>query len=317
MTMLAFQLERVAQRNRRVIALDAITLSQEAGRILGIVGLAGSGKTTLVRLIAGLDKPTAGLVSVLGGSPQQATIRSQIGIALKPQLLDPRLTCEAILVQLGRLKGFRPRASQQMSEQLLDDLGLLAHADSRIRDLPDASCHLLCAGISLVGTPKLLLLDDALDHLDDMGSSLLASILRNGASQGSTVVIASRPSEKLGNLCDDIALLHEGSLVGKSAPEVICSSLRGLLFKYQLQGDQTQNLSGKDSGVHFTGTCTEVLAERDISEQMAKTRVGREMTEIDPTLEEACLWILRNPKAIAARSKLWKQDHAAQQPTAG
>jgi ABC-2 type transport system ATP-binding protein len=310
MTMPAFQLHHVTRQYRSKVALQSLTLSQEAGHILGIVGLAGSGKTTLMRLIAGLDKPTAGLVSVLGGSPQQASLRTQIGIALKPQLLDPMLTCEATLVQLGRLKGFSLKASQQMSEQLLDDLNLSAHAGILIRDLPDSSRHLLCAGISLVSTPKLLLLDEALDDLDDMDFSVLATILRNRASQGSTVVIASRPSEKLGTLCDDVALLHEGSLIGATTPAVIRSSLRGLLFKYRLEGDQTQTLVYEDCDVRFTGMCTEVLAESDISEQIATTCIGCEITEIDPTLEEACQWILRNPEAIAARSKLW--DHQAE-----
>jgi ABC-2 type transport system ATP-binding protein len=307
MTMPAFQLDHLTRQYRNKVALHRLTLSQEAGHILGIVGLAGSAKTTLMRLLAGLDKPTSGLISVLGGGPQRANIRTQIGTAIKPQLLDPMLTCEATLVQFSRLRGFPLKASHQISEQLLDELNLLAHAGILIRDLPDSSHHLLCAGVSLVGTPTLLLLDDALDDLGDIDFSVLASILRNRASQGSTVVIASRYATGLNGLCDNIALLHKGTLIGKSTPEVICSSLRGLLFKYRLEGDQTQNLGWEDCDVRFTGTCTEVLAEREIVEQMAVTQGSGEITEIEPSLEEACLWILRNPEAIAARSKLW--DH--------
>lgn len=305
MTTPGFQLTHLTHRYRGRIALHSLTLSQEAGHVLGIVGLAGSGKSTLMRLIAGFDKPTAGRVSVLGERPQQATIRMQIGIALAPQLLDPMLTCRATLVQLSRLKGFPRKASEQISEQLLDDLNLAPHAESLIRKLSDSSRRLLCAGTSLIGTPKLLLLDEALNDLDDKDVSVLASILRNRASQGSTVVIASRTSKNLDDLCDDIALLHEGALIGATTPAVICSSLRGLLFKYRIEGDRTHCLSGEDCEVRFTGAYTEVLAEHDINEQMAETCVGYEITEIDPTLEEACLWILNHPEAIAARSKLW------------
>ena len=84
MTTPAFELERVTRRHGGNIALDQFSLSQEMASILGVVGLPDSGKTTLIHLIAGLDKPTAGLISVLEGSPLQASIRARIGVGFKP-----------------------------------------------------------------------------------------------------------------------------------------------------------------------------------------------------------------------------------------
>ncbi len=312
MTQTAFNLERVTRRYKGNTALDRFSLSQEAASILGGVGHAGSGKTTLIHLIAGLDKPTAGLISVLEGSPLQSSIRAQIGIALKPQLLDSELTCQSTLVQFGRLKGFSLKTSRQVSEQLLDELGLGSEAAALVGDLSDSSRQLLCASTTLIGEPKILLFDDTLGDLNEADQSVLAAILRSKALQGCTVVIASRTSAMMGDFCDDIALLHEGTLLGKGMPREICASLRGLLFKYQVCNSQPILLDWEGVVARFTGTCTEVIADHDIAEQLALHYAGSPIAEIDPTLEEACDWILRHPEAIATRSRLWGQDNLSQ-----
>ena len=309
MTELAFKLERVTRRHRGNIALDQFSLSQELARILGVVGLPDSGKTTLIHLIAGLDKPTAGLISVLEGSPLQASIRAQIGVALKPELLDPALTCQETLIEFSRLKGFSLKASRRMAAQLLDELKLASESATLIGELSTSSRHLLCASIALIGEPQILLFDDALDDLNEADQSILAAILRNRASQGNTVVIAGRCAGIMGDLCDDIALLHQGTLLGKGTPKEICASLRGLLFKYRVGDAQPVLLDWEGVTVRFTGACTEVLADHDIAGQLALHCDGSAITEIDPTLEEACDWILQHPEAIATRSKLWGQDN--------
>jgi len=312
MTKPAFELERVTRRHRRSIALDQFSLSQEVGSILGLVGLPDSGKTTLLHLIAGLDKPTAGLISVLEGSPLQSSIRARIGVALTPQLPDPTLTYQETLIEFSRLKGFSLKVSRKMAVQLLDDLKLASETSSLVGELSASSRQLLCAGTALVGEPEILLFDDALDDLNEADQSILTAILRNRASQGSTVVIASRCAGIMGDLCDDIALLHQGTLLGKGTPKEIRASLRGLLFKYRVGNSQPILLDWEGVTARFTGTDTEVLAGNDIAEQLALHCDGSSITEIDPTLEEACAWILRNPDAIAARSKLWGRSNSNQ-----
>jgi len=111
MTQQAIELRRVTRRFGREMAVDCLSLTQEKGRILGLVGLPDAGKTTLIHLVAGLEKPTAGHVQVLGGSPLAAPIRARIGFAPNPQLLDPSKTPKEILYHLSRLKGSVPSVS--------------------------------------------------------------------------------------------------------------------------------------------------------------------------------------------------------------
>ena len=309
MTELAFKLERVTRRHRGNIALDQFSLSQEMASILGVVGLPDSGKTTLIHLIAGLDKPTAGLISVLEGSPLQASIRAQIAVGLKPELLDTALTCQETLIEFSRLKGFSLKASRRMAAQLLDELKLASESATLIGELSTSSRQLLCASTALIGEPMILLFDTTLSDLNEADQSVLAAILHARASHGCTVVIASRAAAMLEDLCDDIALLHEGTLLGKGTPKEICASLRGLLFKYRVGDDQPVLLDWEGVTARFTGACTEVLADHDIAEQLALHCNGSTMAEIDPTLEEACDWILQHPEAIATRSKLWGEDN--------
>ena len=308
MTKPAFKLERVTRRDKRNTALDQFSLSQPVASILGLVGLPDSGKSTVIHLLAGLDKPTAGLLSVLEGSPLQASIREQIGVSLRPELLDPALTCHVTLVEFSRLKGFSQEVSRQLSEQLLDDLKLASDTATLVGELSTSSRQLLCASTALIGEPEILLFDDTLDDLNKADESILADILRDRASQGCTAVIASRAVAIPEDLCDDIALLHQGTLLGKGTPREICSNLRGLLFKYWIGGDHTEGLDWEGVTTRFAETCTEVLAGHDIADRLALHCGGSPITEINPTLEEACNWILRHPKSIAARSKLWGQD---------
>ena len=305
MTQSAIELKQVTRRFRRGTALDHISCSQETGRILGLVGLPGSGKTTLIYLIAGLDKPTAGHVRVLGGNPLQAPIRARISLASDPQLLDPSLTIEETLVYFSRLKGFSRKESNRISEQLLDELELGDKAALPVGELSNSSRLLVCAGVALIGDPELLLFDGSFDDLEDTDLSRLQSILRRRTTQGRTIVLAGRCFAVLGEICDEIALLHEGRLLAKATKEEICASVRGLLFKYLVQNAHPVTLDQEGIEVRFTGSATEVLCDHSVAEQLAHRFPADAVEEIQPTFEEACLWILRNPEAIAARSKLW------------
>lgn len=315
MTKPAFKLKRVTRRDRRNTTLDQFNLSQQESSILGLVGLPNSGKSTVIHLLAGLDKPTAGLISVLEGSPLQASIRSRIAIALDSRLLDLTTPAGDTLFQISRLKGLSLKVSRQLSEQLLDDLRLTSDTATLVGDLSTSSRQLLCAGTALIGEPEVLLFDDALDDLNEADQSILAGILRSRASQGCTAVIASRPLAMLEDLCDDIALLHQGTLLGKAAPGEICASLRGLLFKYEIDGDQTQSVDWQGVEARSTGTCTHVLSEHDILDKLLIRFSDGAITEITPNLDEACSWILRHPEAIATRSRMWGQVSSGLNPT--
>jgi len=134
---------------------------------------------------------------------------------------------------------------------------------------------------------------------------MLEIILRRRATQGDTIVIADQCLAELGAICDDIALLHQGRLLGKASPEDIRVSVRGLLFKYLVQDSHRVPINWEGVETRFIGTTTEMLADHDVAEQLALHFAGTPVAEIQPTFEEACLWILRNPESIAARSKLW------------
>lgn len=304
----AFELKHVTRRFGRKTAVDRVSLSQHAGTILGLAGLTGSGRTTLLLVLAGLVKPTAGQVQVLGGSPLTASIRARIGYAPETDILDSSLTIGENMVGFGRLKGFSRQASQQVTGQLLEEL--LLESARPVAELSASSRQVLCAGVALIGNPDLLLLGGTLDNLAEADLSLLQSVFRDRAARGRTIVIAGHDLPELGSTCDSIALLHQGSLLGKATPEEIRASVRGLLFKYLISGPHPVLLDLQGIETRFTGSSTEVLADQDIADLLDQQFGANTVEEVEPSFEEACLWILRNPEKISARSRMWEQGNS-------
>ncbi len=314
MSTMVFRLERVTLRQRQANVLDSISLTQRAGTILGVTGFSDSGHSALVHILAGLAKPTSGRVSVLLGSPLQASVRKDLGLALRPEHLDREATAEEALFGWCRIKGFASREAARMTDALLKELPLAS--TSAVGDWPQTRIRLLCVSAALVGNPKLILLEDAFDDLEPSDQDVLASMLRERASQGATVVLANRPTAAWASCCDRIALMDRGCLLGAGTPEEIRTSLAGLLFKYEIKGHWIDSMPEADNlHIQTTDSGATILADRDISDLMAHHDAWKTAVQIKPTFEEACLWILRNPKAIATRSKLWNQDPLGEAPT--
>ena len=188
--------------------LADVDLTVGAGEFVALTGASGCGKTTLLRLLAGLEEPTSGIVRVLGQSPSEACRRRQIGVAFQhPALVPSRTALENVRLTLEIVGRDRDRPSADPAK-LLEDFGLgkfLHHYPHQLSGGMRQRVNIACA---LVHSPRLLLLDEPFGALDELTRASmmdwLADILRR---TGQTAVLVTHNIEEAVCLSDRIAVL--------------------------------------------------------------------------------------------------------------
>ena len=203
-----------AYRDRLV--LKHIDLSLMPGRTLGLIGPNGGGKTTLIRLLAGLTQPTRGEIRVAGMSPRDAAARGDV-LGYLPQLprLETRLPLtlrQTVRLGLAGRTGMLRSASQDdlaFVEHLLDAVGLAEDAEEPIGSLSGGQLQRMLIARALAPRPSLLLLDEPTTGIDAPAQDRFIALLRELKAQlNLTIVLASHDLHAVGELCDHVACLN-------------------------------------------------------------------------------------------------------------
>lgn len=220
--------ERVLRvNNLRGWTLRGVTLEARSGRVLGIAGLAGSGRTELLRLIAGVERPRGGTVE-LGGRDitGNSVARSMAaGVALVPEerrrqglVMNANIMTNIALGSLKALSGggiMRPRRERELAQQQADELQIRATSVSQdVAELSGGNQQKVVLAKYMARRPRVLLLDEPTRGIDVGTKSEIYHVIRQLSAQGVAVVVVSSEISELLGLADDIAVLHEGLLAG-------------------------------------------------------------------------------------------------------
>jgi ABC-2 type transport system ATP-binding protein len=192
------------------VAVDALTAAVRPGRVTGLLGPDGSGRTTILRCILGLTRPTSGTAVVLGQRYRQLPrpLR-QVGALVGDGVGRPNRTAYAHLRALAQANGLPRRRVDEVIE--LVGLGSVAH--ERVRTLPYAGGRRLGLAVALLGDPDVLLLDEPLTGLGPGGVRMVRELLRGFADEGRTVLVSGHPSSGLEETADHLVVLDRGRLL--------------------------------------------------------------------------------------------------------
>ena len=161
---------RQSYRSRQgdVHALDGLDLIAPAGSVTALLGPNGAGKTTFVKAVATLLRPTSGNLRVKGidALARPRDVRRIIGLAGQTAAVEPALTGRENLVMIARLFGHERSAAQNAAQVVLEEIGLVDDSDRVVKGYSGGMRRRLDLGASLVGAPKLLLLDEPTTGLD-------------------------------------------------------------------------------------------------------------------------------------------------------
>lgn len=194
-----------------VIALRHVDLTIETGQIYGLVGRNGAGKTTLMRILVGLVAPTSGAASVLGqpaGGPANGPL---IGSLIEAPAFYPYLTGRDNLLLLARYLGH----PQSAVDRLLETVGLRERARSRFSGYSLGMKQRLGIAGALLGDPPVLILDEPVNGLDPQAMVHVRQLLARVRDEGRTVLLSSHLLGELEQVCDRVAILHEGGVISE------------------------------------------------------------------------------------------------------
>ena len=208
--MTRLQFNGLTKRYGRVTAVDDLTFSPTPGRVTGFVGNNGAGKSTAIRMLLGLTRPTSGSATVDGvpyaGLPDP--LRA-VGALVQPDVFHPGRSGRNALRVLARTAAIPDTRVDEV-------LGLVDLTDAAGRRVGGYSLGMrqrLALAAALLGDPAALVLDEPANGLDPHGVHWLRTLIRGLAAEGRTVLVSSHLLAELAQTADDVAVIDHGRLV--------------------------------------------------------------------------------------------------------
>ncbi|MFI5930764.1 ATP-binding cassette domain-containing protein [Actinoplanes sp. NPDC051494] len=194
---------------RRVPAVDAVSFTAAPGRVTGFLGLNGSGKTTTLRMLLGLTRPTSGtaLINKQRYRDLKHPLR-EVGAVMEQGISHPGQTGRAHLHTQALLAGVKA----ERVELLLEQVGLAGEAGLRTGDYSLGMRQRLAVATALLGEPSVLVFDEPANGLDPEGMAWLRELLKAHAQGGGTVLISSHLLAELAQLIDDVVIIAGGTI---------------------------------------------------------------------------------------------------------
>jgi heme exporter protein A len=194
--------------------LRGLDLTIERGSFVALLGPNGSGKTTFMRILASLSKPTAGRVAIGGWElPREAdAVRAQLGVVAHLPLLYDGLTAQENLQFYGRLYGLPRDVVQARAAVVLERVGLSARANDVVRTFSRGMQQRLAIARAILHEPHVLLFDEPYTGLDQDAAVMLDDLLRGIAADGHTIVMTTHDLSRALALSSDVAILSRGKI---------------------------------------------------------------------------------------------------------
>ena len=209
----------LTKRYRDVVAVDQLNLNISSGEIYGFLGLNGAGKTTTIRMLLGMIKPNAGVVSLFGTRvhPGITSIWERVGYIVETPHAYPDLTVRENLEMTRRLRRLN---DNDAVPKVIVELKLEHYANRRAGTLSLGNAQRLGLAKALIHHPDLLILDEPANALDPAGIVEIRNLLRNLATNnGVTIFVSSHILSEVSRLATRIGVIHEGKLVKEITAE--------------------------------------------------------------------------------------------------
>ncbi|MBK8254866.1 MAG: ABC transporter ATP-binding protein [Polyangiaceae bacterium] len=203
-------------------ALAGLDIAIPRGTAFGLIGLNGAGKTTFIKIMLGVVRPTDGVVRVLGGNPEDPNVRRRIGYLPERLFLTSAFTPRQFLGSVARMKGLRLTESVLIAQ--LERVGLGPDTNRRNGGFSKGMRQRLGLAAALLGSPDLLILDEPTDGVDPLGRAEIRKILAEERARGATLFLNSHLLSETERVCDRIGILAAGKLVREGRLLDLCGS---------------------------------------------------------------------------------------------
>ncbi|MHB0956967.1 MAG: ABC transporter ATP-binding protein [Pirellulaceae bacterium] len=273
---------------QKVRALKALDLEVRRGEIFGLLGPNGSGKTTTIKLLLGLLFPTSGRALVFGKDATDVSKNERIGYLPEESYLYKFLNAEETLDFYGRLFNLSAAERRDRINRLISDVKLDWARRRQLKEYSKGMTRRIGLAQALINDPELIVLDEPTTGLDPIGTREMKDLILRLRDEGKTVLLCSHLLPDIQDVCDRIAILHQGELKELGRIDALLTVQ-----------DETQI---RAKGLSHA-------AEEEIRKVIE--RHGGQLVEMDhptTTLEELFLTIVRESEAHPGRRALERKD---------
>ena len=218
-------------------ALDGLDLIAERGQVTAVLGPNGAGKTTFVRMVATLLRADEGSLLVVGHDARRnpAAVRRVIGLAGQFAAVEPAMTGRENLEMVASLFGQSRRAAKASAAAVLEQLGLVEAGDRLARAYSGGMRRRLDLGASLVGAPRLLLLDEPTTGLDPRSRIELWDAIRALVQAGTDVLLTTQYLDEADHLASQIVIIDQGQAVAAGTPAQLKQRIGGNVIEVHVR----------------------------------------------------------------------------------
>jgi ABC-2 type transport system ATP-binding protein len=293
--------ENLTRRFGDFVAVDHINFEVQAGEVVGYLGPNGSGKTTTIRMLLGLLKPSDGKATVLGYDvfKQSEEIRARVGYMSQKFAIYDDLTTLENLTFYGGVYGINDKARIQRTLELV---GLKGHENTLTKDMSTGWRQSLSLGIAIVHEPKLLFLDEPTSGVDPTARRAFWDLIYELAEGGVTILVTTHYMDEA-EYCERVGVMRDGKLLAMDTPTNLKKSIitgdvwevfvhpleRGVEILSAMAGVERVGLSGD----HLRVISSQVKKD---AMQSLLSKEGLSVEKIEkgePTLEDVFLTLAR------------------------
>lgn len=202
-------------------SVNELTLTIPGGEIFGLLGPNGAGKTTLISMLCGLIRPSSGDFTINGWSyrSEGEKIRKNIGVVPQEYALYPSLTARENLAYFGTMYGMKGSALEAKTEEHLERLGLLKHADKKIETYSGGMKRRVNLIAGILHSPMVLFLDEPTVGVDIQSKNVIIDFLKAYNGQGATLIYTSHHLSEAQEFCTRVAILDHGRVLTEGTPQ--------------------------------------------------------------------------------------------------
>jgi ABC-2 type transport system ATP-binding protein len=307
----------LTKRFGKTQALDGLDLTASSGQVVALLGPNGAGKTTFIRMVATLLQPDGGELRVGGFDVrrQAASVRQIIGLAGQFAAVEPAMTGRENLEMVARLFGRGRKSARADAAEVLETLGLTEAGDRLARTYSGGMRRKLDLGASLVGAPRLLLLDEPTAGLDPRSRIELWDAIRALVARGTDVLLTTQYLDEADNLASHIVIIDHGRVVASGTPSELKARIGGKVIEVHVRHERdvaavARVLAGLDRGevrtdeaAHQVSVSVEGGGPVLMNALRAVEDAGLEVEDValrQPELDEVFLTLTARPGADSA-----------------